>query len=256
MAQDLSPENISKMKQELQSTKATLEHHKLTIKNLEEEKNALNRKRDDLEDRLTTLEADYEELLDKTIAMEEQDVTQTRDIANTIRELKTKLEGQFLIKREMQEKEIATLKLDMEKKKKEENELQEEINKLQAIHDNLIKQKLQPSAQSKEIVEQKEKELERMRKSMAQELADFETMKKVLMRDLQSRCEKVVELEITLDETRIQQTNLLKATNNRAQQKKMALLERNLEQLTNVQKQVSILLNAIHACILMFFIAC
>ena len=69
-------------------------------------------------------------------------------------------------------------------------------------------------------------------------LADFETMKKVLMRDLQSRCEKVVELEITLDETRIQQNNLLKATSNKAQQKKMVLLERNLDQLTNVQKQV------------------
>lgn len=74
---------------------------------------------------------------------------------------------------------------------------------------------------------------------MAQQLADFDVMKKALMRDLQNRCEKVVELEISLDETREQYNNVLRNSNNKAQQKKMAFLERNLEQLTNVQKQVS-----------------
>lgn len=78
-----------------------------------------------------------------------------------------------------------------------------------------------------------------MRKTMAQQLADFEMMKKALMRDLQGRCEKVVELEMSLDETREQYNNVLRASNNKAQQKKMAFLERNLEQLTNVQKQVN-----------------
>lgn len=87
-------------------------------------------------------------------------------------------------------------------------------------------------------ISEKERELERMRKTMAQQLADFEMMKKALMRDLQTRCEKVVELEISLDETREQYNNVLKASNNKSQQKKMAFLERNLEQLTNVQKQV------------------
>jgi len=46
-------------------------------------------------------------------------------------------------------------------------------------------------------------------------------------------------LEISLDETREQYNNVLKANNNRAQQKKMAFLERNLEQLTNVQRGVT-----------------
>jgi kinesin family protein 5 len=78
-----------------------------------------------------------------------------------------------------------------------------------------------------------------MRKTMAQQLADFEIMKKSLMRDLQGRCEKVIELEMSLDETRDQYNHVLKTSNNKAQQKKMAFLERNLEQLTNVQKQVN-----------------
>jgi kinesin family member 5 len=58
------------------------------------------------------------------------------------------------------------------------------------------------------------------------------------MRDLQNRCERVVELEISLDEMREQYQHVLKASNNRAQQKKMAFLERNLEQLTNIQRGV------------------
>lgn len=64
-------------------------------------------------------------------------------------------------------------------------------------------------------------------------------MKKSLIRDLQNRCEKVVELEVQLDELREQYNNVIRNSNSKAQQKKMAFLERNLEQLTLVQKQVS-----------------
>src|SRR6186713_2263773 len=49
---------------------------------------------------------------------------------------------------------------------------------------------------------------------------------------------QVVELEISLDETREQYNNVLRTSNNRAQQKKMMFLERNLEQLTQVQRQL------------------
>jgi len=49
-----------------------------------------------------------------------------------------------------------------------------------------------------------------------------------------------VELEIQLDEIKEQYNNVIRNSNNKAQQKKMAFLERNLEQLTLVQKQVEI----------------
>ena len=52
---------------------------------------------------------------------------------------------------------------------------------------------------------------------------------------------QVVELEIQLDEIREQYNNVIRNSNSKAQQKKMAFLERNLEQLTLVQKQVSAL---------------
>ena len=75
-------------------------------------------------------------------------------------------------------------------------------------------------------------------KTLQQQISDFDAMKKSLMRDLQNRCERVVELEISLDETREQYKQVLQSSNNRAQQKKMAFLERNLEQLTHVQRQL------------------
>jgi kinesin family member 5 len=84
-------------------------------------------------------------------------------------------------------------------------------------------------------------DLERTRKAISVQLAEFDGVKKSLIRDLQNRCEKVVELEVQLDELREQYNNVIRNSNSKAQQKKMAFLERNLEQLTLVQKQVSIL---------------
>lgn len=128
----------------------------------------------------------------------------------------------------------------METKSAEETELNNAVNELKALNEKL-EQTLAARKQKANgmTFKEKEEDLERMRKSMAQQLADFEVMKKALMRDLQNRCEKVVELEISLDETREQYNNVLRASNNKAQQKKMSVLERNLEQLTNVQKQAS-----------------
>lgn len=83
-------------------------------------------------------------------------------------------------------------------------------------------------------------DLERTRKAINVQLAEFDGVKKSLMRDLQNRCEKVVELEIQLDEIKEQYNNVIRNSNSKAQQKKMAFLERNLEQLTLVQKQVEL----------------
>ena len=111
----------------------------------------------------------------------------------------------------------------------------------------------EPSELQKNFYRQQEdntrmrQELEALRKqalsggngaSMNKQLADFDTIKKSLMRDLQNRCERVVELEISLDSTREQYNSILRSSNSKQQQKKLAFLERNLEQLTLVQRQL------------------
>jgi kinesin family protein 5 len=58
-------------------------------------------------------------------------------------------------------------------------------------------------------MKRKEAEIDVMRKTMTTQLNDFASMKKKLMRDLQNRCEKVVELEITLDENKVNKKVLI-----------------------------------------------
>lgn len=243
----LTVEELSTLRRELADSKNLVAQHEQTINELHYENEHLTRKRDELEIRLTTLELEYEELLDKTIA--EEEANNNIDITETIAELRGKLEASFVAKKEVQQKEIDELKQELEKKNEELHKLNSALADLKRANEELqvkvfpndktsaINDK-ETKSEGQKTVAEKEKDMERIRKTMAQQLADFDVMKKALMRDLQNRCEKVVELEISLDETREQYNNVLRNSNNKAQQKKMAFLERNLEQLTNVQKQL------------------
>ncbi|CAB4476334.1 unnamed protein product [Rhizophagus irregularis] len=64
------------------------------------------------------------------------------------------------------------------------------------------------------------------------DLADFKVTIESLKRDLQNNCEKVYELELSLDETQEKYNNVLRNSNNEALQKYLALLE----QLINEQR--------------------
>lgn len=89
----MTMEDIAQLRQELAESKSMLEAHENLIKTLNEDKEGLETKRTDLETRLTTLEMEYEELLDKTIAEEEEAFNRNTDIAETISELKVKSEN-------------------------------------------------------------------------------------------------------------------------------------------------------------------
>ncbi|RIB10372.1 kinesin heavy chain [Gigaspora rosea] len=236
----LTLEELATVRRELAESKELVSTHEQTINELHYENERLTRQRDEFEIRLSTLETEYEELLDKTIA--EEEANSNIDITETVAELRGKLEAQFTAKKEVQQKEIEELKQELEKKNEELHKLNSALTDLKRANEELQnalndKEKEGKSDGQKSVAD-KEKDMERIRKTMAQQLADFDVMKKALMRDLQNRCEKVVELEISLDETREQYNNVLRSNNNKAQQKKMAFLERNLEQLTNVQKQL------------------
>ncbi|KAI9481665.1 MAG: kinesin heavy chain [Benjaminiella poitrasii] len=240
----MTVDELMSLKHDLADSRGLVEEQTKRIERLLVEKGSIEKKKTELEARCATLEQEYEELLDKTIAEEEAQVQKNDDIAETISTLKSKLEHQYLAKREIQQREIEELRNELEKKTEDHAKLVAATNDLKAANDRLQTALSDNPATAKGNKEpamdisEKEKDLERMRKTMAQQLAEFEMMKKALMRDLQGRCEKVVELEISLDETREQYNNVLRASNNKSQQKKMAFLERNLEQLTNVQKQL------------------
>ncbi|KAH7328228.1 P-loop containing nucleoside triphosphate hydrolase protein [Stachybotrys elegans] len=167
-----------------------------------------SRRRQELETRLEALQQEYEDLL-------------TRNLSEAdIEEVKARLEAAFAGRQTAQTHLVEDLKADIAQKATENSRMKTLIEELQQ---RVKSGATGPMANGKTI---------------QQQIAEFDVMKKSLMRDLQNRCERVVELEISLDETREQYNNVLRSSNNRAQQKKMAFLERNLEQLTQVQRQL------------------
>ncbi|PWN51431.1 kinesin heavy chain [Violaceomyces palustris] len=233
----LSADDLSTLREQLLESQTLVREQQERVRQAQEENELLMQRRDEMENRLATLEAEYEELLDKTIKDEESNHV---DMDETIQDLKAKLEAQYASKREAQASEIADLKRQIELKAKETASLIANNENLKSTNEELKRAFAVTAAgvEGGKNLAESAREMERVRKTMATQLAEFDNMKKSLMRDLQNRCEKVVELEISLDESKEQYNNVVRSSNSKAQQKKMAFLERNLEQLTNVQKQL------------------
>lgn len=126
-------------------------------------------------------------------------------------------------------KSLASLKATLEKLESSEvtpsslNNLSDQVSNL-LTENNLLRQDL--VARDSQDTSLKTRE------------ADFENMKKKLMTDVQTRCERIVELEISLDQIKDQYNTAMKNSHSKQQQKKMAMLERNLEKLTQVQREI------------------
>lgn len=233
----LSADDLSTLREQLLESQSLVREQKSRVRRAQEENELLLKRRDELEARLSTLEAEYEELLEKSLKNEEHSHV---NLDETIQEVKSKLEAQYATKRDAQVSEIADLKLQIELRAKETAELVATNENLKSTNEELKRAFAVTAAgvEGGKNLAESAREMERVRKTMATQLAEFDAMKKSLMRDLQNRCEKVVELEISLDESKEQYNNVVRSSNSKAQQKKMAFLERNLEQLTNVQKQL------------------
>ncbi|CEL51581.1 Kinesin heavy chain OS=Syncephalastrum racemosum PE=2 SV=1 [Rhizoctonia solani AG-1 IB] len=204
---------------------------------VQHENEMIARRRDEVEQKLSVVEADYEDLFEKTIRDEG-----SRDIGagESMVELKDKLEAQYAAKREAHATELNELKQQLEQKTNDIRLMNSTVETLKGVNDELKRAFAATSAGiegGKDLAESA-KDLERTRKGLTLQITEFEGLKKGLVRDLQNRCEKVVELEIQLDELKEQYNNVIRNTNSKTQQKKMAFLERNLEQLTVVQKQL------------------
>lgn len=167
-------------------------------------------KRIELEQKLASVERDYEELLERNLN------------PSDVEDVKEKLAKAYSDRRDTTQSLVDDLRSELTHKTDELSRLRQSVADLQG------RQASGGVASANGA----------MSKTLQQQINDFDIMKKSLMRDLQNRCERVVELEISLDETREQYNNVLRSSNNRQQQKKMAFLERNLEQLTVVQRQL------------------
>ncbi|KAI5122951.1 hypothetical protein M0805_006832 [Coniferiporia weirii] len=237
VASSLTADDITLIRRQLSEGQSLVRETVERLRQSQEENEMITRRRDEVESRLAALEAEYEELLERTINDEE---TSNVDVAESMAELKNKLEAQYAAKREAHLSEVVDLKQQVEMRQADIRSLNATIDGLKGVNEELKRAFAVTSAgiEGGKNLAESAADLERTRKAINVQLAEFDGVKKSLMRDLQNRCEKVVELEIQLDEIREQYNNVLRNSNSKAQQKKMAFLERNLEQLTLVQKQL------------------
>ncbi|EMD38406.1 hypothetical protein CERSUDRAFT_113562 [Gelatoporia subvermispora B] len=233
----LSHDDIVALRRQLTDGQTLLRETLDRLRQSQDENEMHSRRRDELEARITALETEYEELLEKTIRDEE---VSNVDVVESMAELKNKLEAQYAAKRDAHLSEVQDLKQQLELKANEVRSLNASIDSLKGVNEELKRAFAVTSAgiEGGKNLAESAQDLERTRKAISVQLAEFDGVKKSLMRDLQNRCEKVVELEIQLDDIKEQYNNVIRNSNSKAQQKKMAFLERNLEQLTVVQKQL------------------
>lgn len=226
----IPPDELVDLRQRLLETQGIVRQAELSVNERGELDDSQHARREALEQRLAAVQREYEAVLEGKLD------------GASVDEIKARLAEEYSNKQNGIAEMTDELKADLAQKMDENQRLLAEVSGLQ--------QRLKsggPVANGVGAVNGK---------TVQQQIAEFDAMKKSLMRDLQNRCERVcliarkweertrltgtqvVELEISLDETREQYNNVLRTSNNRAQQKKMAFLERNLEQLTVVQRQL------------------
>ncbi|KAF2642735.1 kinesin-domain-containing protein [Massarina eburnea CBS 473.64] len=208
----VAPDALHELRERLQETQGIVRQAELSLAARNEEDASHTRRREALETRVSELQQAYEDLLEGKLS--EAD----------IEEVKASLTDAYGARQEGNIEAAEELKQDLARRTDENQKLKTEIESLQ--------QRIKSGAIADGVANGING------KTVQQQISEFDNMKKSLMRDLQNRCERVVELEISLDETREQYNNVLRTSNNRAQQKKMMFLERNLEQLTVVQRQL------------------
>ncbi|WVQ78249.1 hypothetical protein IAT38_000333 [Cryptococcus sp. DSM 104549] len=196
-----------------------------------EESEMQAKRKGEVEKMLGKRDAAYEELIDIDKTASGQGVS--------LSEIKSELESKYTSQEELLRSEIATLTEHAEARAADIRRLQSTVESYKLSNDELNRALTAATAGTDgETFANSAKELERSRKAHEIQYAEFEIIKKSLMKDLQNRCEKVVELEMQLDEVREQYKIIARSANSRAQQRKLEFLEHNLEQLNAVQKQL------------------
>ncbi len=211
----IAPDELRHIKAQLLESQGFVRQAELHMNDRSEVNDLQGNNRIELEEKLASVERAYEDMLERNLQ------------PSDVQEIKHRLSHSYSDRRDTQANLITDLRDELTHRTEELTRVRQSASK------QIQQQHLPPPYHSNGHVTNGIQT-----KSVAQQISEFDLMKKSLMRDLQNRCERVVELEISLDETREQYNNVLRSSNNRQQQKKMAFLERNLEQLTMVQRQL------------------
>eukprot|EP00835_Amoeboradix_gromovi_P002759 NODE_163_length_16507_cov_1.031814.p1 type:complete len:839 gc:universal NODE_163_length_16507_cov_1.031814:902-3418(+) len=182
------------------------------VMRLGEQNQLLAHQNHELHRQLKTLTEEYEMVLEQSIENEED------EDAKPVFGLSEKLKKLHSEKSKTVEMKLKDLQDLMEQKDAEINRLEMQLN-----------------SQDIKVMDDSPDGLKRQ---LSKQITDFETMKKQLMRDVQSKCDKIKTLQSELDDAKDSYGKLINSNPSGLDIKKMAMLERNLDQLTKVQQQL------------------
>ncbi|KAI9502736.1 P-loop containing nucleoside triphosphate hydrolase protein [Coemansia spiralis] len=251
-------EMLMQMRREIDESRDLMNEKDSQINELKQKYNEQMLQCSDIDAKYEKLLTDYEDMLEQSIHAEEQQSSRDNE---TINDLKQKLEAHYNNKLSSQKSQLDSLQSDLQRRVEEISknaatirELRSDNRELQARVETLVEEKNKSEAAAAasssnapigsdvatatEHAMLKEREMHAMRREMAQRILEYDTMRKSLMRDVQDRCEKIIELEMALDDARSQVSQLSRRANNPGQPQRMQLLEKNVAQLTLMQKEL------------------
>nr|XP_033495343.1 kinesin-1 heavy chain-like [Epinephelus lanceolatus] len=229
-------ESTQKMEQteiELVACQLRVSQHEAKIKSLTESLQNVEHKKRQLEETVDSLN---EEIV-RIKAQEKVNTMEKDSEIQSANEVKEAVEKQIQFHRETHQKQISSLRDELDQKEKLMTELQDlnqkimlEQERLRVEHEKLKAADQEKSRQLQELTvmqdrrEQAKQDLKGLEETVARELQTLHNLRRLFVQDLATRVKKNGQMD--------------DAENSAAQKQKICFLENNLEQLTKVHKQL------------------
>ncbi|XP_043922638.1 kinesin-1 heavy chain [Protopterus annectens] len=222
---------------ELAACQLRVSQHEAKIKSLTEYLQNIEQKKRQLEESVDSLNEELVKLRaqEKVHEMEKEDLNKVE----TANEVKQAVEQQIQSHREAHQKQLSSLRDELDKKEKLITDLKDanqktmlEQERLMAEHEKLKNVDQEKSRKLHELTvmqdrrEQARQDLKGLEETVAKELQTLHNLRKLFVQDLATRVKKSAEIDS--DDT----------GGSAAQKQKISFLENNLEQLTKVHKQL------------------
>ncbi|KAK6311114.1 hypothetical protein J4Q44_G00191690 [Coregonus suidteri] len=233
--QSESNQKMDENDQELAACQLRIQQHEAKIKSLTEYLQNVEQKKRQLEENVDSLNEELVKISaqEKVTAMEKENEIQSAN------EVKEAVEQQIAGHREAHQKQISSLRDELDRKEHLMTELQDlnqeimlEQERLRVEQDKLKSTDQEKSRKLHELTvmqdrrEQARQDLKGLEETVAKELQTLHNLRKLFVQDLATRVKKSAEMDS--DDT----------GGSAAQKQKISFLENNLEQLTKVHKQL------------------
>ncbi|KAM9429025.1 kinesin-1 heavy chain-like isoform 2-T3 [Salvelinus alpinus] len=233
--QSESNKKMDENDKELAACQLRIQQHEAKIKSLTEYLQNVEQKKRQLEENVDSLNEELVKISaqEKVTAMEKENEIQSAN------EVKEAVEKQIAGHREAHQKQISSLRDELDKKAHHITELQDlnqkimlEQERLRVEHEKLKSTDQEKSRKLHELTvmqdrrEQARQDLKGLEETVAKELQTLHNLRKLFVQDLATRVKRSAEMDS--DDT----------GGSAAQKQKISFLENNLEQLTKVHKQL------------------